>query len=100
MMIGKVVGNVVATRKIKELENRKMLIIQPLNLDGKPKGRKLLGVDTVDAGVGDIVLYIDEGNSARAALQSRTAPLRVVIIGVIDSIDLIKNKNIKEEVSR
>lgn len=91
MMIGKIVGNVVATVKIKELDKRKMLIIQPLDLDGNYKGRRVLGVDTVDAGVGDTVLYIDEGNSARAALQSKTAPLRVVIIGVIDNIYITKN---------
>jgi len=89
MMIGRIVGNVVATQKINELQNTKMLIIQPLTPEGAPFSRKVLGVDAVGAGVGDTVLYIDEGNSARAALHSKTAPLRVVIIGVIDRIQLV-----------
>ena len=63
------------------------MLIQPLNQDLKKKGNAMIAIDTVQAGEGDLVLLLSEGNSARQILQSNDAPIRAVIVGVVDSID-------------
>jgi microcompartment protein CcmK/EutM len=87
MFLGRVVGDVVATVKHAELEGRKLLLVQPLTGDGKPKGRTVIAVDSVDAGVGDHVLVVDEGNGAAQVLGRPRGPVRTVIIGVVDEVE-------------
>jgi ethanolamine utilization protein EutN len=86
MFLGRVVGDVVATIKHRALTHRKLLLIQPLTGDGKPTGRPTIAVDAVDAGVGDHVLVVDEGNSASQVLERPRGPIRTVVVGVVDEI--------------
>ncbi|MBI1795991.1 MAG: hypothetical protein HY076_09100 [Candidatus Eisenbacteria bacterium] len=86
MMLGRVVGDVVATIKHRELERRKLLLVQPLGGDGAPVGRPVIAVDSVDAGVGDHVLVVDEGNGAAQVLERPRGPVRTVVVGVVDAV--------------
>ena len=86
MFLGRVVGDVVATIKHKALEGRKLLLVQPLTGDGVATGRPTIAVDVVDAGVGDHVLVIDEGNGAAQALEQPRGPGRTVVVGVVDEV--------------
>jgi ethanolamine utilization protein EutN len=86
MFLGRVVGDVVATIKHAALRDRKLLLVQPLTGDGVPTGRPTIAVDTVDAGVGDHVLVVDEGNSAAQALGQARGPVRTVVVGVVDEV--------------
>ena len=63
-----------------------MLLVQPLDLDGNDYGQEILAIDTQDAGPGDIVLVVSEGNSARQAMGKSDAPIDSVIIGVVDIV--------------
>ena len=86
MFLARVVGDVVATIKHGALENRKLLLVQPLTGDGTPTGRVAIAVDSVDAGVGDQVLVVDEGNSAAQVLSRPRGPIRTVVVGVVDEV--------------
>ncbi len=86
MIIGKVVGTVVSTVKHPVLVGHKLLVVQPVDPAGKPKGRTLVAIDTVRAGRGDTVLVLDEGNSSRTILGDPDAPVRTVIAGIVDSV--------------
>ena len=88
MLIGKVIGDVVATQKSKSHEGRKILVVQPLNLDGSERGEPVLALDAVDAGVGERVLIVSEGFSAMTAVGRPNSPIDMAIIGVIDSVNL------------
>ena len=89
MLIAKVVGTVVATRKDDRLQNAKLLISRPIDPSGKPEGSYLVAVDTVDAGVGETVLIVS-GSSARMAAGQKDCPVDAAIVGVIDRIDVEK----------
>jgi len=86
MILGKVIGNVVSTIKLSVYEGYKILVIQPINDKQEPQGKTFLALDTVQAGVGDIVLIMDEGNSCRLIMNNTTAPVRTMIVGIVDSI--------------
>ena len=86
MFLGRVIGNVVATIKHPALRDRKLLLVQPLTGEGSPTGKPTIAVDTVDAGVGDHVLVVDEGNGAAQALAQPRGPVRTVVIGVVDEV--------------
>jgi ethanolamine utilization protein EutN len=85
--IGRVVGNVVSTHKNAQLEGAKLMLVQPLDLDGAPKGAPLLAIDGVDAGIGDRVLVIQDGRSAQLVLGKGTAAVDAAIIGVVDAVE-------------
>ncbi|HUJ31541.1 MAG TPA: EutN/CcmL family microcompartment protein [Candidatus Acidoferrum sp.] len=89
MLIGRVIGDVVATQKAPSHEGRKILVVQPLNLDGSDRGDAVLALDAVDAGVGDRVLLSTEGFSAMTAVGRPNSPIDMAVIGVIDAIDLV-----------
>jgi len=88
MKIGRVAGTVVATICSPALEGRKLLFVDLLDLEGNETGRDLIAVDTVGAGAGETVLVLDEGNGARQVLEAPDAPIRAVIVGVIDEIEV------------
>jgi ethanolamine utilization protein EutN len=88
MLIGRVIGNIVATQKASSHEGRKVLLVQPLNLDGSDRGDAVLALDAVDAGAGDRVLVVTEGWSAMTAVEREHAPIDMAVVGVIDSISL------------
>ncbi len=89
MYIGKVIGTVVATIKISHLEARKLLLVDQLDLQGQETGYYDIAVDVVQAGPGDTVLVIDEGNGARQVLGLDPGAIRAVIVGVVDEVTLI-----------
>jgi ethanolamine utilization protein EutN len=86
VITARVVGEVVATVKHADLNAQKLLLVQPVDPDGRPKGQPMLAVDVVDAGVGDRVLVVDEGNSAAQVLRRPRGAIRTVVVGVIDEI--------------
>ena len=90
MLIGRVIGNVVATQKAPSHEGHKILVVQPLNLDGSDRGDPVLALDAVDAGIGDRVLVTTEGFSAMTAVERPNSPIDMAVVGVIDSVDLIE----------
>jgi ethanolamine utilization protein EutN len=89
MLIARVVGNVVATQKNAKLEGAKLMLVQPLGLDGAPRGGTVLAIDSVDAGVGDRVLVVQDGKAAQQALGRGTAAVDAAIVGVVDALDLV-----------
>ncbi len=84
MMICRVTGAVVSTHKNKHIAGYKILVVQPLDLHKNPAGNDLLAVDKADAGIGDLVLVMREGGSARKVLNNKETPVQAVIVGVID----------------
>jgi len=89
MMICRVVGSAVSTVKNEHLCNNKLLICEPVGLDGKTKiGPGFLALDRVQAGPGDLVLIIDEGSSARLVFQNDKIPLTAFTAAIIDDIAL------------
>ncbi len=88
MILGKVCGAIHSTINHKFYDNRKLLVVDKLTLDGKPTGEYLIAVDQVDAGAGETVLVIDEGNSARSIVKDDMAPLRSVIVGIVDEVHI------------
>ena len=89
MTLAVVTANVVATEKHPHYRGRKILVVQPVDPAGKPKGRSLLAVDGVQAGIGDLVLVVDEGGSARAVIGDESAvTVRTAICGIVDRVDV------------
>jgi len=87
MTLGKVIGNIIASTTAVDYISRTVLIIQPIDPNGNAKGKSFLAIDTVQAGIGDIVLTLDEGSSAKAALnEPNTHSVKVVIVGIVDHI--------------
>lgn len=87
MQIGEVVGTVVATQKNEKLEGAKLLLVQPMTLEGKPRGVAVLAIDSVGAGVGERVLLVIEGKAAGDALGKKGAAVDAAIIGIVDEVD-------------
>jgi len=86
MQIGRVIGTVVATRKHHKIDGAKLLLVQPLTLEGTPKGVAVLAIDSVGAGVGETVLLVIEGKAAGDALRRKAAPVDAAIIGIVDTL--------------
>ena len=86
MKIGRVVGNVVSTIKHPVFEDRTLLLCDLLGPDGEPAGGYQIAVDNIGAGAGEMVLLLDEGNGARQVLGAPGAPIRTVVIGIVDEV--------------
>lgn len=89
MLIARVVGEVWATQKHQSHEGQKILLVQPLNLDGSDRGDAVVAMDAVDAGVGDRVLLAMEGYSAMTSVGRPLSPIDMAVVGVVDEIDLV-----------
>ena len=87
MQLARVVGTVVSTQKHRKFEGAKLLLVQPLTLDDKPRGHAFLAVDGVGAGVHEKVLVVVEGRAAGEALGRKAAPVDAAIIGIVDNVD-------------
>lgn len=87
MILARIVGTVVATRKDPRLVSSKLLLARPVDPTGKAEGNYLVAVDTVDAGVGETVLIVS-GSSARMAAGMKDTPVDAAVVGIIDSIDI------------
>jgi ethanolamine utilization protein EutN len=90
MIIGRVVGPVVATQKRPQFEGSKLLLVQPETPQGEAKGAALLAIDSVGAGVGERVLVVIEGRAAGEALGKKLAPVDAAIIGIVDQLDYVE----------
>ena len=88
MLIGRVIGTLVATQKHGKLEGAKLLLVQPLTLEDTPRGAPVLTIDSVGAGVGEKVLIVLEGRAAGEALRRKAAPVDAAIIGIVDAVEL------------
>jgi ethanolamine utilization protein EutN len=88
MFLGKVTGEIVSTINHPDYDNRRLLIVDRLDASGAPSGGYLIAVAAVDAGVGERVLVLDEGTGARQILGNSKAPIRSIVVGIVDSVDL------------
>ncbi len=95
MKIARVVGNVLATVKHPALVAQRLLLIEDERPDGTLDGKARLALDRVDAGEGDRVLVLDEGNGAAQVLSRARGPVRTVIVGVIDEVESFTAQDIR-----
>jgi ethanolamine utilization protein EutN len=89
MLIARVVGQLTATQKHPSHEGLKVLLVQPLNLDGSERGNAVVAMDAVDAGIGDRVLLATEGYCAMTSVGRPQSPIDMSVIGFIDQIELL-----------
>ena len=87
MLLGKVVGTVVSTRKEPTLEGSKLLVVRGLDLDGKPTATLVVAVDAVGAGVGEWVLFAS-GSSARQTEMTKDRPVDATIMAIVDTLEV------------
>ena len=92
MKLCSVTGTLVSTPKNKNLRGEKLLIVRVVEPNGTMTDETYVALDRVDAGIGDTVLVNDEGSSARLILDNEGAPVRMVVVGVVDAIDLPAQK--------
>jgi len=95
MILARVVGTVVATRKDPRLEGQKLLIVKPVSPDGKDEGGYLIAVDTVSAGSRETVMIVS-GSSARMAEGCKDKPVDAAIVGIVDNVHLDADKTGKK----
>jgi ethanolamine utilization protein EutN len=88
LILGRVIGEVVATRKHASHVGRKILLVQPINPNESERGEPVLALDAVDAGVGDRVLVVQEGYSAMTAAGRPMSPIDMTIVGVVDAVEM------------
>ncbi len=89
MTIGTVVGEIYSTIHHAFYDARKLLVVDKRGPDNMPTGDYIIAVDKVGAGVGEVVLVLDEGNGARQVLESDNGPVRSVVIGIVDQIEAV-----------
>jgi ethanolamine utilization protein EutN len=87
MILGRIVGTVVATRKDPRLEGKKLLVVKLISPEGADESGYLVAVDTVDAGFRETVLIVS-GSSARLAAECKDRPVDAAIVGIVDTVDL------------
>ncbi len=86
MRLARVRGTVVATVKHPTYQGHKLLLCQPVDPSGQPRGAQVLAVDRVQAGVGDLVLVMTEGNGVRQLLGADAGPIRSLVVGIVDEV--------------
>ena len=92
MNLCRVLGTVVASEKLPVFTGQKILVVQPLDEHQQALGKSYLAIDhSSSAGKGDLVLVMNEGGGVRQVLQDKTAPIRALIVGVVDAIDVPKS---------
>jgi len=87
MFLADVIGTVVSPIQIPILDGQKLLLLRPLTPDGRRTGRTRIGIDKAQAGVGDRVIVIDEGNSARQILDAPNGAVKTVVVGIVDYVE-------------
>lgn len=88
MILGRVTGSVVSTIHHPVVDGRKLLLAERLDQNGLPTGGYVIAVDGIGAGRGETVLILDEGNGARQILDDAAAPVRSIVVGVVDELDI------------
>jgi ethanolamine utilization protein EutN len=86
MILGRVAGRIYSTIHHPVVGGQKLLIIDKLNSAGEPAGGYLIAMDSVGAGAGETVLVLDEGNGSRQILKDKSAPVRSLIVGIVDGV--------------
>lgn len=95
MVLGKVIGTVWSTRKDENLVGSKFLIVRELDLDYNPKSSTVVAVDSVGAGVGEVVL-VAQGSSARQTIITKNKPVDAVIMAIVDKLDISVKEKLEE----
>lgn len=90
MILGRITGTVTSTHALAALKGFRIMIVQAIDNDGRNSGKTLLALDTVQSGIGDKVLVIDEGNSARMILGDAMAPIRSLVVAIVDEVNVMK----------
>jgi len=93
MKLARVIGNVESTVKHSCYNSTKLMVVQPLNEYLQPSGRTHPAVDMVGSGAGDIVLVEEEGKAAEQMLEQKHIPLRTLIVGIVDSVDVMARED-------
>lgn len=88
MILGRITGNVVSTIHHPIVEGRKLLVAERLDATGQPTGGYIIAIDAIGAGFGETVLILDEGSGARQILGDSEAPVRSMVVGIVDDVDL------------
>ena len=88
MFLADVLGSVTSPVQLECLDGRTLLLLQPVTPAGAPSGNARIAIDTVGAGEGDRVLVIDEGNSGRQILGAPDAPVKTLVVGIIDHVEV------------
>ncbi len=88
MILGRIIGSVVSIIHHPVVEGRKLLVAERLDAAGRPTDGYIIAIDAIGAGQGETVLILDEGNGARQILDDDTAPVRSIVVGVVDAVDL------------
>ena len=88
MILGRITGNVVSTIHHPIVEGRKLLVAERLDATGQPTGGYIIAIDAIGAGSGETVLILDEGSGARQILDDSKAPVRSMVVGIVDDVDV------------
>ena len=88
MILARITGSVVSTIHHPIVDGRKLLLAERLDLNGKPTGGYLIAMDAIGAGKGETVLILDEGSGARQILDDSKAPVRSMVVAIVDAIEL------------
>jgi ethanolamine utilization protein EutN len=88
MILGRIIGNVVSTIHHPIVEGQKLLVAERLDATRRPTGGYIIAVDAIGAGYGETVLILDEGSGARQILNDADAPVRSIVVGIVDAVEL------------
>jgi ethanolamine utilization protein EutN len=88
MILARITGSVVSTIHHPIVNGHKLLLAERLDMSGKPSGGYLIALDAIGAGQGETVLILDEGTGARQILNDSNAPVRSIVVGIVDAIEL------------
>lgn len=88
MILGRITGSIVSTIHHPIVDGRKLLVAERLDANGRPTGGYLIAIDTIGAGQGETVLILDEGTGARQVLDDADAPVRSIVVGIVDAVEL------------
>ena len=88
MILGRITGNVVSTIHHPIVEGRKLLVAERLDATGQPTGGYIIAIDAIGAGSGETVLILDEGSGARQILDDSKAPVRSMVVAIVDDVDV------------
>jgi len=88
MILGRITGSVVSTIHHPVVDGRKLLVAERLDPSCRPTGGYIIAIDAIGAGQGETVLILDEGNGARQILDDNNAPVRSIVVGIVDAVEL------------
>ncbi len=92
MKLAQVAGTVVSTIKESTFDDQRLLLCDYLSPDGSPSGGYVIAVDVVGAGVGEVVLVLDEGTGARQIMERTIAPVRALVVGIVDDVQSVDDR--------